>query len=618
MPGITGIVDPKNRFDSPSLLKQMLRAMRHEEFYETMHYFDPPIALGRIHLGVVNPEPQPIFNENQDKCIVMNGEIYGYHQLRDKLRHNHSFKFENDPELVLHLYEEYDLEFPNFLDGSFVSAIWDAKKKELIIANDRYGLLPLYYTNFDGGFIFAPEVKGVIEIDNFPRILNEKAVADFFSFGYILGDKTFFKSIRLLPPASIFVVNGQTASFAPRKYWDLDFSVDKYNTLQRIIDTLHALLKKAVNVRAKRGERLGIALSGGIDSRAILAAMDPELIKRMTAFTGGVEGTLDAQISRMICQRLEIDHKFYEVSPSHLRDNAKKAIYVTDGMYMLHHAYGTYRMYKELKKHVDIVYVGTAGEMFHGGYLTRDILNASSQKELVHAVLKNINSIIPLGEQKDFFSAEYNRIGLSSIRSVQKELEKTKSTSLANKSDYFFLTNRVRRFINMGLVHLRTFFECRLPFFDKPLIDYLQTIHPRFRFDRYLLKQLFMVHYPVLSKIPLEDWESPLDSNPLAIRLKRARRTIRKRLYRRLQAISRGKILFKDYHQIIDINYWFRTDLRDFIESILLDPQTLRRPYFNPRYIENMVRAHMVGKKDLADPLGALVTFELWHRMFMD
>ena len=85
MPGIAGIVDPKNRFDSHSLVKQMLKAMKHEEFYETEHYFDPPIAVGRVHLGVVNPELQPIFNEDQDKFIVMNGEIYNYQELKKDL-----------------------------------------------------------------------------------------------------------------------------------------------------------------------------------------------------------------------------------------------------------------------------------------------------------------------------------------------------------------------------------------------------------------------------------------------------------------------------------------------------------------------------------------------------
>jgi asparagine synthase (glutamine-hydrolysing) len=618
MPGIAGILDPESKFDSKTLLEKMLEAMKHEEFYSTDKYVDPPIALGRIHLGVLNPEPQPIFNEDQEKCIVMSGEVYDCGLLRDRLCHGHSFRLGNDPELLLHLYEKYGLEFANLLDGSFTLAIWDAKRKKLVVANDRYGLLPLYYTNFDGSFIFAPEVKAVIKIDGFPRVLNESALGDFFSFGYILGDKTLLENVKLMPPASIFVVDGRTGSFVQRKYWDFNISVKKDAEFGDIIDMLYALLKRAVNVRADQKERMGIALSGGMDSRSILAAMDSELRGQITAFTFGVRGTLDERISRIVTQKLKVHHKFFEVPSSHLRETAEKVVYVTDGMYMFHHAYGTYILYKELKKCVDIVFTGVAA----WGYLTSDILRASSQKELVAAILKSIRYVIPPSEQDKFFSGECKKARLSCTQNVEEELEKAKSTPIENRADHFFLANRVRRCINLGTVHLRTFFEVRLPLLDNALIDYYHTIDPRLRSKgraRYVLGRMLSVHAPLLSKIPVECWESPPDSSSLTIRLKLVRAFARKQLRRGLQNVSQGKLTLMDPHGIVDHNHWFRTrDARDFIEGILLDSKTLSRPYFNSKSIESMVRSHMTGRKDLADPLGTLVTFELWHRMFLD
>ncbi|UCG44780.1 MAG: hypothetical protein JSV58_05130 [Candidatus Bathyarchaeota archaeon] len=605
MPGIVCLVNPESRLDSHRVMKRMFEVMKHEKFYQTDQLTNPPVALGRIHLGVLNPEQQPIFNEDREKCIVMAGEIYNSESLLDKLGNRHRLEFQNDPELILHLYEEFGLEFPSLLNGSFTLGIWDSKKKRLIIVNDRYGLNPTYYAAHDGILAFAPEIKGILEIDGFPRVLNKEAVADFFSFGYPLGDKTFLEGVRVLPPASICTAKGRDASFSIKSYWDFQFQEEPMDVRDAVLE-FNRLLRKAVRVRANKEERLGLALSGGFDSRALLAAMDANLHSQILAFTFGAKGTNDERISRIISDELGLQHRLFDVSASQYRESAEKVVYITDGMYL---GWGAYLAYQRLKKHVDIIFVGSEGSLVSGGYLSKEIMKASTFKEWTEAMLAKANKIIPHNQQSKFYSRDYSKLTSTSLGNLQKELGSAKGSSLASKTDYVYAKNRIRRFLFLGLAQARSFLECRTPFFDNDLIDFIQRVPSLARSG--IRKYLLPTCYPNLSKIPIHSSSHiHLDAGSPRKRISDFQKKVHKRIVRAL--------LLTDPYTSLNIHNRFRTDLRDFVESILLDSRTLGRPLFNPQYIENSVQIHMKGRKDLGLQLEALMTFELWQRMFID
>ena len=159
MPGMVCIAGNKKG----NLLDGMCNAVTHAHSYKVDKYRHDDFCVGRVHLGLINPEPQPIYNEDRSLCIFMDGEVFGYEKKKEELKQKkHKFHVNNDPEFCLHLYEEYGDKFVEKLNGSFVIIILDIKNKKLLIANDRYGLRLQYYTQTEGMLLFASEVKAII------------------------------------------------------------------------------------------------------------------------------------------------------------------------------------------------------------------------------------------------------------------------------------------------------------------------------------------------------------------------------------------------------------------------------------------------------------------------
>ena len=147
MPGISGIIQSKSKTTLPLQLEKMIDSLKHSEEYKVDKYMKESFAIARVHLGTFNPEPQPIFNEDKTLCIFMDGKIYDYKEKMLKLKQaGHKFKVNNEPEFCLHFYEENGKKFVKELNGIFLIAIYDFKNGSLLIANDRYGLIPHYYT----------------------------------------------------------------------------------------------------------------------------------------------------------------------------------------------------------------------------------------------------------------------------------------------------------------------------------------------------------------------------------------------------------------------------------------------------------------------------------------
>ncbi|NJD51875.1 MAG: asparagine synthetase B [Candidatus Methanoperedens sp.] len=274
MVGLAGVVSTDNKeIDIEKLSSLMCQVIKHEERHKTELYISNGIGMGRVHLGILNPEPQPMFSKDRSIWIMMDGEIYDTQDIKTELiSKGHIFSIDNDPELILHLYEELGNDFVDKLNGSFSLAIWNEKSQKLLIANDRYGSRPIYYTNSNGYLLFGSEIKVILQDETFKKRVDDRSVTEFFSFGHILGNKTFFYGIELLPPASIMTFDRRNVSID--KYWDLEFNTKYENhTEDYYIEKLYNLVLQSVERRMKGKKRIGVMLSGGLDSRTIVASI---------------------------------------------------------------------------------------------------------------------------------------------------------------------------------------------------------------------------------------------------------------------------------------------------------------------------------------------------------
>jgi asparagine synthase (glutamine-hydrolysing) len=206
------IIQKKN---SNFLLKKMTNTIKHKLWQETYIYRDIPLHIGRVHLGIINTEPQPFSNKEKSIFIFMYGEIFNNNNTKKSKLNKNLIK--NDLEFCLKLYKKYGEEFVRKLNGSFIIVIYDKNKEKIIVVNDRYGLRTFYYTKIGQKFLFSSEVKAFFKDKDFKKQINYEAIADFFAFGRIFGEKTFFKEVQILPPGSILTWS-ESNGLHKRKY----------------------------------------------------------------------------------------------------------------------------------------------------------------------------------------------------------------------------------------------------------------------------------------------------------------------------------------------------------------------------------------------------------------
>jgi len=612
MPGIVVVVNDKRE---KQLLESMMNSVRHEDWYLTDFYIEETFAIARVHLGILNPEPQPIFNEDGSLGIFMDGEVYDYDEEKRNLKANgHKFKVDNDPEFCLHLFEEHGEDFVKRLNGSFVIVIFDAVKRKILVANDRYGLRPFYLTKNGRKYLFASEVKAILEDKTFKKEINHEAVADFFAFEKILGDKTFFKGINALPPASLLVCSNGELSV--KQYWHFKFQEEHVREEDYYADHLVRIFRKAVERRMKGNHRIGVNLSGGLDSRSIVTAIDKKYYPIHT-FTYGVKDGDEARIAEKVAEKLGSKHRFFELKRNYLVHFAEIGVYLTDGMCNCFHFHWM-SLLRQMKEDIDVVFHGLGLATFLGGsYLNREILKAK-ESILPQLVYKKLNVLVSKEMMPHFFSGVYyQKIKDIPSKSFMRSFIEVKAKNPANKSDLFFLCNYTRSITSPAR---RSYLEDRIPGYDNDFVDFVLKIPPKLRFEHKIYYKFFKKLAPDLAKIPYQKTGIPPVAPLLAHKIGFLIKVGFKTLVRKLRNMTRGRVSIPDKIGYPYYDEWIREDkeLRKFLVNTLLDGKMMSRGYFNEEYVTKMVKDHMSSKKDYGRQLCALLTFELWHRLFFD
>jgi len=610
MPGIVGMAGDANE----RLLDRMCNAIKHESWYKIDKFLKDEFKLARVHLGIVNSEPQPIYNEDKSLCIFMDGEIFDYEKEKEELKQKgYTFNVNNDPEFCLHLYEEYGEKFVKKLNGSFVLVILDEENRKLLIANDRCGLRPLYYTKISNKLLFGPELKAILEDKEVKKEINDDAVAEFFTFGQLLGNKTFFKGIEVLPPASILKWNNRSMSV--EQYWDFRFE-EGYSNNRDWVNELTKLFKQAVERRMKGKHNFGVLLSGGLDSRAVVAAIDKKY--PITTFTFSFAGIDDSpKIAREVAETCRSNHKELYIERDFLIKYAKKGVYLTGGMIPIIH-FSEISLLDKVRDYCDVIISAWGPEIVKGQYLDKQILSAKNKDKLLRLIYQKWKIV---NETSSLFSTSYySKISGTAFRNLKKELEKSKNKHLANKSDWFVFINREIRLVNLGDTFRRCKFVERAPFSDKDLLDFILKIPPELRYNKRVYLKFLKKMSPELVKIKNNHTGIKADAPSILNKYLPLMRAGFRKIVRIVRIKSRGLIKIPLKSDYPDYGEWLREDerLRKWVEDILLDESTLNRKYLNRDFIIKMVRDHMNYRKDYTQLIFLLLTFELWYRIFIE
>lgn len=611
MPGLVGVVGRMSPAERDALLQDMSHALDHESWYQTHSYTDEGVGLGRVSLGILNPQPQPIWNEDKALCIFMEGEVYDYDDQKQQLiQRGHQFETDSDAEFVLHLYEEYGEGFALKLNGAFVAAIWDVRASKLRIVNDRFGLRPLFYRKGGSGLFFAGHTAPLFADPGYTPQVDLIAITEFLSFEHLLGDRTLVSDVKLLPPGSILTF--QDGRMSIQAYYEFQFIEDYQDRDEAwYVERWLYLMRQAVERRMRGEGPIGVQLSGGLDSRVVLAMIDREHYPIHT-FTFGIPGCDDARIAREVASRQKTEHHFFELEPGYLRDLAEQGVKLTNGLKSCAHMHGLGTL-GEIAEIVDILHTGSLGDSIMGGHIQRDLLATHRPEILARMLFRRYNNCFGVESHSELFSPDfYSRVKGAVFQEFSQALDESEASISANRREHYSIRQNDRRWILEGQNLLRSQVVVRTPFYDNDLVDFMLSVPPGLRFDNYLYVRGFAQAAPDLAKVPYERTGLPFVPCAREV-LIRLNRQVRWRLHRMGMA-GNSSLRRRPY---ADYESWMRGVLRPWVKEILLDKRTLGRGYFNPGYIRNLVAEHMAGA-DHARKLGVLLSIELWHRLFLD
>jgi asparagine synthase (glutamine-hydrolysing) len=376
MCGICGIVnfDP-GHVASPRLLEAMTERISHRGPDDYGYFSSGSIGLGHRRLSIIDLAGgrQPMFNEDETVAVVFNGEIYNYREITADLeRRGHIFKTRSDTETIVHAYEEYGDECVTRFRGMFAFALWDRVVQRLLVVRDRLGIKPLYFYRDRESLVFASEIKSLLEVPSIPREVDDVALNLYLSLRYVPGPRTMFRHISKLQPGHLMVVENGRVQI--RKYWDAPYRSAAGSTADP--DQFEDLLEESVRLRMIADVPLGVFLSGGIDSSAILAMMtrlrQGEPIKTFSigyeSSDGGSDENNEFIYARQAAQAFRAEHYEFTLGAFDFRDVIPQLVWHLDEPLADPSCIPLYFISRLARQHITVVLSGEGADEILAGY----------------------------------------------------------------------------------------------------------------------------------------------------------------------------------------------------------------------------------------------------------
>ena len=365
MCGIAGIVGERN--DQNEIMDRMLDIIAHRgpDAKTSVSYDNVTLGHRRLSIIDLNTGDQPIYNDDRSLCIIYNGEVYNYKEIRSGLiAAGYSFHTESDTEVVLKAYQHYGPESVSMLNGIFAYAIYDLRQKELFLARDHFGIKPLHYFHQEGLFLFASEQKAILEHPAISRKLNYNALHIHLNLRYTQGDETLFKGIKRLPPAHYLIL--KNGSLFIKRYWKLSPNPDPEMSESEAIEGLHQHLFQAVERQLVSDVPIGVYLSGGLDSSTLVQKMDEIGVAEINTFTLGFnEPTDEFPDARRVAEHFGTNHKEQSLSMNPLSEMEQVIWHAEEPKINLLQGYN---MSKFVNPYVKVVLGGLGGDELLAGY----------------------------------------------------------------------------------------------------------------------------------------------------------------------------------------------------------------------------------------------------------
>lgn len=598
-------------------LTAMLQAVSYRHYRPCTLITGRAVALGAAVRDPQNPRLPPPWYEGDDAIVIVRGYVLPTQGTPHQEQHLPEIGTNGAWHPARYVHDRYvraGASALEELDGTFQVSIWDKRHQRLILATDRFGLQPLYYARVRDGLVFATELKAVICNPEVKRNLDREAVADFFAYGFVLGDKSFVQDVRLLKPATILTYDHDTIS--ERTYWQLTYP-DAYP--QRDDAWYDELIWNALTRTIKRmiepERHYGVALSGGLDTRWIVALLH-QAAPATLAMTFGVPECDDVRLARQVVQQLGVEHIRIELCAGDIIAQTGEIVHITDGMYNVLEAH-EFPLSQAQPDYVDTSVGGFLGGQLFGYNLTSPRTALLTPRSTPGYVYQRYRAkSLPDGDfERLFGQVQWAELSAAARQSLQDTAARAPSDVPANIIDFIDFTEWERRYNFVGQLLKQDCLDARYPFSHRHVVEAALQLPPAQRRLERAYCRAFSRYFPSLSAIPWAATMLPPSAPPLKVALHHYLRTVTQRLPARWLPDRVGDLYLRK-RQYCDYPQWMAGDLGQHIKSVLLAPDSDPFELFDRTYLNELVDAQINGRRDLRFALGLLLAFSLWSRAF--
>lgn len=611
---------------TPELLSRMGRAILHRGPDDEGSFVDGAMFLGMRRLSIIDVAGghQPISGEDGNVVVVCNGEIYNFQALRQELEAaGHRFTTRSDTEVIVHGYEEYGDAILGKLEGMFGLAVWDRRRRRLLVARDPLGIKPIYYLNDGTRVAFASEAKALLCLPGYSTRVDTAALAQYLSVGYVSAPNALFAGMRKLPPGHKLVV--EDGRMCIESYWRLDSKVDDSRTAASWVDELRTELERCVREQMVSDVPIGAFLSGGIDSSCVVAFMARHTRQPVRTYSIGFAGSSGAALynelpyARTVAAQFGTTHREILVQPDvaallpgllwHMDEPVADAAFIT-----------TYLVSKFAREDVTVILSGVGGDELFGGY--RRYLDEHYRRSYAR---------IPRFVRRSVIDPIARRLPSDRHHRLLNELRLAKAFVLADSLPF---DERYRRYMqvfdpieraSLLLGKVDGFDDCIARAFAgttsgdplRRLMDVdLATQLPE---DLLMLTDKMSMAVSLECRVPLLDQKLVELAARMPGHLKVKGGDLKHVMKRALEGVLPESILYREKRGFgAPIGAWFKRELAPLVADLLSRETVTRRGLLDPDAVAATVREHAAQQADRTDHLLALVNLEIWARLYLD
>jgi asparagine synthase (glutamine-hydrolysing) len=621
MCGIAGWYGSGRSQDSAVFLKNMLGAIVHRGPDDEGQYIEGPVALGIRRLSIMDVQGghQPIPNEDRTVWVVFNGEIYNFPELRNELEaKGHIFTTHSDTEVIVHGYEEWGDECVGRLNGIFGLAIWDSRRRRLLLARDPFGVKPLYYHDDGRRLAWASEIKALLVDSSIPRRVDLEALDLYLTFRFVPSPRTMFAQISKLPPGHRLIKDDQGCRV--ERFAAIGTTTDDGMTEPDWIALLQERLEAAVRRQMMSDVPLGALLSGGVDSGVVVAIMSQLSNRPIQTFTVGFEDGADVnelEEARSTAALFGTQHEEIRLTRIDYQQMLQKAVWHLDEPIATMSALAMYSVCQLAREHVTVVLTGQGadepfagyprylGERYGGLYrrlsppvrdhVIRPLVESLPRRERLKRAVRSLGTVDITKRFAQVYAVfsetmkaalwQPGLVGRDALQRVHEVIDYWRrgiedldplvqmayvDTRLSLSDDLLTYGDKMSMAASV---------EARVPFLDLEYMRVVEKLPPGLRIHGRTHKY---IHKKAIAK-----W---LPQN----------------------VIDRRKRGFET-----PLDRWFRSELSGYVRDLLLSADSACLMYFRPEAIESLLAEHQDGRQDHQRQLFSLLMFELWHRQFI-